>query len=325
MHLFMKKALKNPIVTGLLLLGIGGAIGWFLHSPGSPIFPGDQREANSKYHFISPLLSCGDFNQLDNSQQKNLELRLQEALDAQKNRGDVTEVGVYFRELDGGPWIGINYNAKFEPGSLLKVPLAMSVYKMSESDPSVLAKSILFDGGDAGAEQHFTAAQIEPGKTYSVEDLVSSTIANSDNNAAVLLSQIVGSENLDASYTQLGIDSPSNGQDYSTDVRTYASFFRILYNATYLNHENSEHLLSLLSQSVFKDGIVAGVPKGTVVAHKFGERAIGGAGRVQLHDCGIVYAGNSPYLLCIMMRGPDFDTLAKSIADISNLVYNYVQ
>ena len=44
----------------------------------------------------------------------------------------------------------------------------------------------------------------------------------------------------------------------------------------------------MLSTSDFSDGLVAGVPVGTVVSHKFGERHfVGDADVEQLHDCGI--------------------------------------
>jgi hypothetical protein len=46
---------------------------------------------------------------------------------------------------------------------------------------------------------------------------------------------------------------------------------------------------------------------------------------VQLHDCGIVYKQKHPYLVCIMMRGTDLDTLAKVIAELSKIAYQYAE
>ena len=82
-------------------------------------------------------------------------------------------------------------------------------------------------------------------------------------------------------------------------------------------------MLNLLSQSTFNLGIVAGVPQGIVVAHKFGERGFSDPNIPnQLHDCGIVYA-KKPYLVCIMTQGQDYNTLAGEIADISKMIYAY--
>ncbi len=63
----------------------------------------------------------------------------------------------------------------------------------------------------------------------------------------------------------------------------------------------------------------AGIP----VSHKFGEAGTGNVER-QLHDCGIVYFPDHPYLACIMTRGKDTDELKKSIVDISRFIYEKI-
>jgi hypothetical protein len=43
-----------------------------------------------------------------------------------------------------------------------------------------------------------------------------------------------------------------------------------LFNASYLNRENSEKVLNLLTKTDFKDGLVAGVnDKNIAISHKF--------------------------------------------------------
>ncbi len=102
------------------------------------------------------------------------------------------------------------------------------------------------------------------------------------------------------------------------------SFFRILYNATYLDRIASEQILEILTKTTFSEGIVAGVPESTRVAHKFGSRElVDQSGSRQLHDCGIVYAKN-PYILCVMTQGRDFTALANFIKDVSAVTYNAV-
>jgi hypothetical protein len=81
-----------------------------------------------------------------------------------------------------------------------------------------------------------------------------------------------------------------------------------------------------MSKSSFRSGIVAGVPDGTVVANKFGERFLDTPGTdtpdmFELHDCGIVYAPASSYILCVMTKGTDFKKLSKVISDVSRDVW----
>ena len=105
-------------------------------------------------------------------------------------------------------------------------------------------------------------------------------------------------------------------------VYEYSRFFRILYNSSYLNNENSNKALEILSRVDFKSGLVAGTPANITVAHKFGERENGD--EKQLHDCGIVYHPENPYLICIMTRGKDFDKLSEVIAELSKITYEEV-
>lgn len=322
----MMRFLRHRIIVfcgGVVL----GTVGSFFFRTNTVIPYAEQREFNSKYQLINPLLACGDdsFSHLSNRSLIQVEQKTQTFIDEQKRNGTLLDGAVYFRELNGGPWFGVNEDALFVPGSLLKVPLVMSIYAKAEKDPKTLTQTIFYEAGVAPAVEHYASEQIQIGKTYGVEDLVKAVLVHSDNNAALLLSQLISKGELDASYENLGITIPTQGQDYTMSVRTYASFFRILFNATYITHEYSEHLLKMLTETTFVDGIVGGVPSGTVVAHKFGERSYGNSSALQLHDCGIVYKPNHPYLLCLMMRGNDFDTLAKRLQEISKLIYSYAE
>ena len=65
------------------------------------------------------------------------------------------------------------------------------------------------------------------------------------------------------------------------------------------------------------------------MAHKFGENTdidltTGTQVDKELHDCGIVYVPQKPYLLCVMTRGQDFNSLTNVISSISKIVYNLV-
>lgn len=77
----------------------------------------------------------------------------------------------------------------------------------------------------------------------------------------------------------------------------------------------------MLSKTSFKKGLVAGVPKNIMVSHKYGERLYVDSNEAQLHDCGIIYFPQTPYLLCIMTRGENFAELENTIKEISKNVY----
>lgn len=154
-------------------------------------------------------------------------------------------------------------------------------------------------------------------------------IVHSDNNAMQLLWQDLDQNILSEIFTDLGLGAPVQNATASTmSVKTYSYFFRLLYNASYLNREMSEKALTLLSQTTFREGIAGGVSQDIPMAHKFGERTVvapnnGPVQYRELHDCGIVYHPDHPYLLCIMTKGLSFSKLSQIMRDISSSTFSY--
>ncbi len=286
----------------------------------------EKREQNSSFTFISPLLACeSESSAASQGALLDLQKKLHSLIDEQKRSGAITEAGVYFRELKYGGWIGVNENLLFTPGSLLKVPLIMSVYEHAIEHPEITQNQYELATSAPSFPLHYPPpAPIQRGNAYTLDELVRATLIFSDNDAALMLSQVIDEASLKDSYERLGISSPRMGADYQVSVKSYASFFRILYNATYISRTMSEYVLSLLSESTFDKGLVAGLPAEIPVAHKFGERELGD-GTVQLHDCGVVYTKPNPYILCVMTRGKDFTQLEKTIAEISRTTYSEIE
>jgi len=84
----------------------------------------------------------------------------------------------------------------------------------------------------------------------------------------------------------------------------------------------SNDALSLLTESTFKDGLLKELPSSIVVAHKYGES--GDAVSHQLHEAGIIYLQNKPYLISVMTRGTDWNKLSEVIGHISRMTYDYM-
>jgi hypothetical protein len=200
----------------------------------------------------------------------------------------------------------------------------MAIYRQGEGHPEFLDQSVKVgqDNFDE-IESYKASSSLRKGDVRTIRDILGFMVKYSDNNAVVILNRAVDRKVLEGTYSELGIGIPDDPA-YQITVRNYASFFRVLYNATYLNQHYSEEALKLLSESDFNDGLVAGLPSGTKISHKFGERDIGD-GKKQLHDCGIIYQGTNPYLLCVMTRGRDNVNLASLIAKISKTVYDGLQ
>lgn len=281
------------------------------------------------YQYISPLLECeSDGDAEENTELKPFKHKIEEYIAVEEKNKLVQSVSVYFRDLNNGPWFAIGETENFAPASLLKVPLMMAVLKDAETDLKILGKKIKNDDPiDYSSDQNVKpAAKLEYGKTYSMNELLYRMIVYSDNNAFRLVEKNANTEAVKKTYHELGITSPYIAeQDNFMTIHAYASFFRILFNASFLNREMSEKALSYLTKVEFKNGLIAGVPANITVAHKFGERGFTSMNSLrQLHDCGIIYYPGHPYLLCIMTRGNSFRHLDDGIKNISHIVYKEI-
>jgi beta-lactamase class A len=285
-----------------------------------------EQRKNSGYQFINPLIECDNYLPENNASEALIKSEIESYSNELLVEKKATQISVYYRDLNNGSWLGINEDEHYSPASLLKVPIMIAALKKCEKDPSFLKKKIKFERYiDNVVANIIDTGWVQIGKSYTVEELIVKMIAYSDNEAKNLLLLEIGDNAFNQTFIDAGI-APLDFK-YTTDVITvkeYSSFFRLLYNATYLNKELSEKALSILSKSDFKNGLVAGIPQGITISHKFGERAFNENNIKQLHDCGIVYLNNEPYLICVMTRGFEFDELGKIIANISKIVYTQV-
>ncbi|MBI4387027.1 MAG: serine hydrolase [Elusimicrobia bacterium] len=311
----------QTLAVAALALGTGFAIGsWTAGKGARPRATGGLRQGG--YRFIHPLLDILDtpeFVDLRPEKQINAEVRRMLRL------GLATDIAVYFRDLNNGPWYSIAAEKRFAPASLLKVPILIAVLKQAEGDAGLLQKKLEYL--PAGVEEDQTVAAKTPmrlGRWYTVEEFLRAMIWHSDNKAAFALLTHLDPTVLNRTYTELQISVPDPKNPDWISTREMATFFRVLYNASYLDKTSSEKALELLTRTQFQNGLAAGVPSGTTIAHKFGERRFKDRDDVELHDCGIVYYPGNPYILCVMSKGSNLGRLAKAIGNISGSVYREV-
>ncbi len=240
---------------------------------------------------------------------------------------------VYFSYLNNGSWIGINEREEFTAASLVKVPLAMAVYKAVEGGR--LSLDATYTLVESDLDSNFgDLYKVGAGQEYTVGELVSIMLRQSDNTAknalTSMFSKIGIDDPLEDVYANLGwefLPALSGGEDHTQDpnytkisLKVLSNMFVALYNATYINIENSQVILNHLAQTSFSDEIDAGVPEDIPVSHKIG---VGGADNTY-SDCGIVYAPNRHYLLCLGTNGLAEKQADAFMADISRQVYDYV-
>ncbi|WP_309614871.1 serine hydrolase [Flavobacterium sp.] len=287
--------------------------------------------ANSKYSckydvkrldglkYIKPIMFVDDECESENLQ--DIKQQITEIVDRYKNFEGVTSASVYLKQFANNGWICVNETESFEPGSLFKVPVMITILKMCEDDSGFLNKRIVYEKFiDDGKKVAFKSKSIQLGQSYTVKELLTYMIKYSDNKATILLESQMKADVLQKLFTDLGLEAPNiYANQYFFTTSQYSLFVRTIYSSTYLTTKNSEYAAELLSQCDFKQGIVSGLPKGTSLIHKFGES--GNQIEMQLHESAIIYAYNKPFLLTIMTKGKDNKTLSKLIKEVTNRIY----
>ncbi|HRY32610.1 MAG TPA: class A beta-lactamase-related serine hydrolase [Bacteroidales bacterium] len=248
---------------------------------------------------------------------------LQLMIDQAKQAGGLENATVFHLQLVNGQWTEAGDRIACRAGSLLKVPIMMTWLKMAEMSQGVLSREIYF-GSPSGSipGQTFEGSAVRSGKSYKVSELLLYMIRDSDNYAAYLLGQNMDNDLFRQLFADLGLSRPQlDDMNYALTANDYSRFFRVLFDARYLNDASSDAALDLLTQCTFRKGITRDLPAGLTVAHKFGEQA-----EAELHllsEAGIVYLEGNPYLLVVMTRGHDLEMQAGLIARISAATYRF--
>ena len=319
------RRVATPIAIAILSFA-AGILFTRLPSPG-PLSE-TERGGLDFSRLTSPYLECPGV--------KGADPRLERARDAalaytrRAQRLDSTLfVSVYARDLDTGPWIGINEEEPYFPASLLKVPLMIYLLVRAEGDPSFLEREVVFPGPQGMSEEDSMEGapeelRLRAGATYTYSDLLYRMIALSDNFAKELLMADIRPADVNRLMATIHAEEGLLNGEPVVSPRGHGLLFRVLYNATFLARPMSEYALALLSESHFRRALRRHIPEGVTVASKFGYR-LGGPGRggTQLHECGIVYQPDAPYVLCVMTRSDRAspDRLAEIIAEISRIVW----
>lgn len=322
----VKKIFIFSVLTALLF-GTGWyAHYWFDHRLG--IFK-QRRVTQRNFEFISPLLDVELPEGYDISREPiPFKAKIAKFVEEQIGLGQVQEMSVYYRDLSNGPWFGINENTKYNPASMMKVPIMIAWLKRAEKNPAVLRRKLTFDEkGYPGPPQGFKPAKtLADGASYTVEDLLRNMMYFSDNKSFWLLYHNMAPREYDAIFDNMDVNNDQDGDgNVKITVHSYSGFLRILYNASFLSKEMSEKALRLMSFEDFPKGIVAGIPKGIKLASKFGEFSdYKNPGMKQLHEFGIVYHPKGPYIIGILTRGYNIEKQVDIIKTVSSMIYNSV-
>jgi len=230
------------------------------------------------------------------------------------------KTSVYFEYLPTGTSIGFNENQEMIGASLLKLPVAMNLYKLAEEKKVNLDEKITIKPEWLN---DFSGNLFKKGAGYqiSLRDLTAIMLKDSDNTAEVAVFETMKNRlSLETFFDFIDLDYKINKDDtLQIGSHSYSSILKCLYFACYINKDHSQELLKFLTESSFKRRLLLYINDDVTLANKWGIFL----DKVQSY-CVIFYLPNNNYILCVMVEGED-KIASRHIGNISQITYEYMK
>jgi beta-lactamase class A len=229
------------------------------------------------------------------------------------------DVAIAFRTLDSQSRWYLHADEPFHAASTMKVPVLIELYNQAHEGKLRLESTLIIRNefrslADASpysldpADDSDASLYGFVGGTRTLAQLSELMITVSSNLATNLLIEKLGVENIQHGVHALGADGMRvlrgvedgkafhQGLNNTTTARALARLMEAIARGEAVDPESSHRMSEILERQTFNDGIPAGVPPDTRVAHKTGDIT-----RIQ-HDAAVVYAPR-PFVLVILTRG----------------------
>lgn len=275
------------------------------------------------------------------------EQRLRELI-SQSRQSEDEVVALAFHDLRTGRRILINERVNIHAASTMKIPVMMEVFHLVARNRIRLSDSIVvtnrFRSIVDGSEYQLTADADSDQEIYrrigqpmTVLELVERMITISSNLATNILIERVGPENVRLLTRRLGAldiqvlrgveDSKAfrAGLNNTTTAFDLMLLLSAIADGRKLRGVDTRQMVDILAAQKFNDAIPAGLPAGTIVAHKTGEITR------HNHDAAIVYPlgrataprrSDRPYVLVILTRGiADRAASSRLMASLATIIH----
>ncbi len=250
------------------------------------------------------------------------------------------KIAVAFYDLRDGSSFYRNEREVFHAASTMKVPVMLGIFEAVSRGELRLDQPVhvknefvsILDGSKYALDpKEDSDAQLYEivGTDVPLEELVRRMIARSSNLATNIVIELIGAPRVMTLMKQIGANDIKVLRGVEDDKAYHAGMnntvtafdlmliFRALGESRVISSDASQRMIGILAAQEHNNGIPAGVPKGTRVAHKTGSiTAIA-------HDAGLVFTSDgSSYVLVVLTRGFAKESRAeKVIASVSRAVW----
>jgi beta-lactamase class A len=229
----------------------------------------------------------------------------------------------------------INGNKEIFLASMIKTLFLLTALQEVEEDELSLDETYTLQEEDkymngTPVTGNGTMQEDEPGKEYTIEEILHLMVSISDNIAANITVDLVGRDSITSLASQMDLNDTSAQQKMfeppngvPRNMSTAIDLTRVLValeNATVVNEELSQKGIEMMKDTVDKNRIGRNLDEGTTLANK-----IGTAGEM-IGDMGLLYFPNRPPIaLTVMVEDPEGPGQAEEeIAQLTQIIVNAI-
>jgi beta-lactamase class A len=231
------------------------------------------------------------------------------------------------KNLKTGEGISYNENRIVSSASLIKIAIMGEVYRQIKEGRLSLDQRIVVN--EEVKVPYSILTLLETGNSYSLKDIITLMIIQSDNTATNILIDLAGIDNINSFIRDAGLGSTvlqrkmmdfearMAGRDNYTTAFDMARLLELLYKGEAVDAKSSSAMLEIMKNQLDKGMMRLFIPDETVITHKTGE--LDGLD----HDVGIVFTEKCDYIICVMVWNAETNNAARlAIAEISRVVYD---
>ncbi|HBE78183.1 MAG TPA: serine hydrolase [Firmicutes bacterium] len=232
------------------------------------------------------------------------------------------------KNLQTGECASYNSEARVASASLIKLAvMAESIRQVKEGKLNLKQRLVVREEDKVDFS---ILTLLATGNSYTLRDLLTLTIVQSDNTAANILIDLTGMTEINKFCNDLGLkdtvlrrkmmdgEARKAGRENYTTAADMARFLELLYQGKLLDPESCSLMIEIMKKQLDNTMIRLYIPDDTVVAHKTGE--LEGIS----HEAGIVYHDKADFIIVMLV----WDALSgndarQTIGRAAKTVYDY--
>ncbi len=277
----------------------------------------DSTESSLKQVHTEIPASSTEIPNQTNPHEDGLKTAVEQAL-----KGTKGTYGVVIKNLKTGESYSMNEHRVFEPASLYKLWIMAEVFnqiqdgKLKEDEILSQDVSVLNEKFHISSE----SAELTEGTiTLKVRDALHLMIANSNNYAALLLTEKIRLSNVKTFLKENNFNESFLGEPPKTTAYDIATFLEKLYKGELGSQKNTQKMIDILKKQTINSKLPKYLPQEVSIAHKTGE--IG----YFTHDAGIVFSNRGDYVIVVMSESDSPSEAEERIANVSKAVFDYFE